>query len=45
LAEVLDEFAPLAQDRWSQWRRRSNSSHLPERFEPVLRIVIEFADP
>ena len=44
LAEVLDGFGPLAQVRWSQWRRRSNSDHLPEHFEPVLRIVIEFAD-
>jgi predicted nucleotidyltransferase component of viral defense system len=45
LAEVLEGFAPLAQARWSQWRRRSNSDHLPEQFEPVLRVVIEFADP
>jgi Nucleotidyl transferase AbiEii toxin, Type IV TA system len=45
LAEVLDGFAPLAQARWSQWRRRSNSDHLPEQFQPVLRVVIEFADP
>jgi hypothetical protein len=45
LAEVLDGFAPLAQARLSQWRRRSNSDHLPEQFEPVLRIVIGFADP
>jgi hypothetical protein len=45
LAEVLDGFAPLAQARWSQWRRRSNSGHLPDQFEPVLRVVIEFADP
>jgi hypothetical protein len=45
LAEVLDGFAPLARARWSQWRRRSNSDHLPDRFEPVLRVVIEFADP
>jgi hypothetical protein len=45
LAEVLDGFAPLAQARWSQWRRRSNSDHLPDQFEPVLQVVIEFADP
>lgn len=45
LAEVLDGFAPLAQDRWAQWRRRSNSDHLPEQFDPILQAVIAFADP
>jgi hypothetical protein len=45
LADVLDGFAPLAQGRWAQWRRRSNSDHLPEQFEPVLQAVIAFADP
>jgi hypothetical protein len=45
LAEVLDRFGPLAQGRWAQWRRRSNSDHLPEQFEPILQAVIAFADP
>lgn len=45
LAEVLDGLAVLAQARWAQWRRRSNSDHLPEQFERVLQVVIEFADP
>jgi hypothetical protein len=45
LAEVLDGFGPLAQGRWAQWRRRSNSDHLPEQFEPILQAVIAFADP
>ena len=45
LAEVLDGFAPLAQGRWAQWRRRSNSDHLPEQFGPILQAVIAFADP
>jgi hypothetical protein len=45
LAEVLDGFGPLAQARWAQWRRRSNSDHLPEQFEPILQAVIAFADP
>ncbi len=45
LTDVLDGFAPLAQARWAQWRRRSNSDHLPELFDPVLRGVVEFADP
>jgi len=45
LVEVLDGFDSLAQRRWAQWRRRSNSDHLPEQFESVLRSVIDFADP
>ena len=45
LADVLDGFAAFAQGRWSQWRRRSDSDQLPERFEIVLEAVIEFADP
>ncbi len=42
---MIDGFAPLAQDRWAQWRRPSNSGHLPEQFEPILQAVIAFADP
>jgi hypothetical protein len=42
---VLEGFAPLAQTRWAQWRRRSNSDHLPDQFVPVLQAAIEFADP
>lgn len=45
LAEVLDGFAVLAQSHWLQWRRRSNSDHLPEQFDTVLGVVIELADP
>ncbi len=45
LAEILDEFADLAQAQWARWRRRSNSQHLPEQFAPVLQSVIVFADP
>lgn len=45
LAEVLDGFADLARTRWVQWRRRSNSDHLPEQFDPLLKAVLEFADP
>lgn len=45
LSEVLDGFTALAQNRWSQWRRRSNSDHLPEQFATVLTVVVEFADP
>ena len=45
LADVLDGYAELAQGAWAQWRRRSNSDHLPERFAEVLTVVIAFADP
>lgn len=45
LAEVLDGYAELGQARWSGWRRRANSDHLPEQFAPVLDAVFAFADP
>lgn len=45
LAGVLDGYADLAQGRWSAWRRRSNSDHLPKAFAEVLAAVICFADP
>lgn len=45
LARVLDGYAELGEARWVQWRRRSNSDHLPEQFAPVLEAVIAFADP
>jgi hypothetical protein len=45
LADVLDGYADLAQGRWSAWRRRSNSDHLPDEFAAALAAVINFADP
>jgi len=45
LAEVLDGYADIGQTRWMQWRRRSNSDHLPEDFTSVLEVVVAFADP
>ena len=45
LADVLDGYAELGQARWGQWRRRSNSDHLPAQFASVLDAVIAFADP
>ena len=45
LAEVLDGYADIGQSRWVQWRRRSNSDHLPEDFTQVLQVVVAFADP
>lgn len=45
LTQALDGFVDLAQARWTQWRRRSNSDHLPESFATVLQAVVAFADP
>ncbi len=45
LADVLDGYAELVQDRWHGCRRRSNSDHLPVQFAFVLEVVIAFADP
>lgn len=45
LVEVLDGYAELGRFRWEQWRRRSNSDHLPETFGSVVEVVISFADP
>jgi hypothetical protein len=45
LADVLDGFADLAQGRWSAWRQRSNSDHLPHALLEVLAATISFADP
>ena len=45
LADVLDGYAVLGQDRWVRWLRRSKSTHLPEQFASVLEAVIAFADP
>src|SRR5699024_10867866 len=45
LVEVLDGYAELGQARWEQWRRRSNSDHLPEQFATVLGAVVTFAYP
>lgn len=45
LARVLDGYAGVGQARWVQWRRRSNSDHVPEQFATVLDAVITFADP
>lgn len=45
LVEVLEGYVDVAQARWTLWRRRSNSDHLPEQFETVQDAVITFADP
>jgi predicted nucleotidyltransferase component of viral defense system len=46
LAEVLQGYAPLAQSRWTAWRRRQRlETHLPADFAAVLAQVTGFADP
>ncbi len=46
LAQILDGFANLAQQKWSSWRRRQRLDHqLPGDFTDILTHVIRFADP
>ncbi len=46
ISEVLVGYAPLAQSRWSAWRRKQRLTDLtPESFAAVLDQVLVFADP
>ena len=46
LAQVLDGYPALAQQRWSAWRRKHRlDDRLPDRLADVLDAVITFADP
>ena len=46
LAQVLDGYPALAQQRWTAWRRKQRlEDRLPERFDDLLASVISFADP
>jgi hypothetical protein len=46
LAEVLDGYPALAQQRWAAWRRKHRlDDRLPDRFDELLASVITFADP
>ncbi|HWE89424.1 MAG TPA: nucleotidyl transferase AbiEii/AbiGii toxin family protein [Pseudonocardiaceae bacterium] len=46
LADALDGYAALAQQRWAVWRRRQRlDDRLPARFTDVLDAVIGFANP
>ena len=45
LRELLDGFAPLAQARWSAWRRRQQLANTPAQFIDLLETVMSFADP
>jgi hypothetical protein len=46
LAQALDDYGEIGQQRWTAWRRRQRlEDRLPERFGDVVAIVIDFADP
>ena len=46
LAQALDDYGQIGQQRWTAWRRRQRlEDRLPEKFGDVVATVIEFADP
>ncbi len=46
LAQTLDGYEQIGQQRWTAWRRRQRlESRLPQQFGDVLAAVIDFADP
>ncbi len=46
LAEVLGDYAPLAQSRWSAWLRKQRlTDGVPNDFGLLLHTIGEFADP
>lgn len=46
LSDALAGFAPLAQARWTAWRRRQQLAlNSPERFTDILAAITNFADP
>ena len=46
LIEILAGYGEIGQERWAAWRRRQRlEDRLPERFEDLLTLVIDFADP
>lgn len=45
LMDVLDCYAPLAQSRYSAWRRQNRRDELPAQFQELLDRVFTFADP
>lgn len=46
LGSLLEAYPPLAQDRWSAWRRKQAlETAVPEDFTAVLTAVAAFADP
>ena len=45
LATVLAGYAPLAQAKWAQWRRKLRLEALPAEFAETLAGCLSFADP
>lgn len=46
LAQALDDYGQIGQQRWTAWRRRQRlEDRLPEKFSDVVAAVIDFADP
>ncbi len=45
LGDVLEGWAPVAQGKYSAWRRKHQRAALPEVFQDVLDAVIHFTDP
>ncbi len=46
LAQVLDDYGQIGQQRWTAWRRRQRlEDRLPEPFGDVVATVIDFTDP
>ena len=46
LAQALDDYGQIGQQRWTAWRRRQRlEDRLPEPFDDVIAAVIDFADP
>jgi predicted nucleotidyltransferase component of viral defense system len=46
LAQALDDYGQIGQQRWMAWRRRQRlDDRLPEQFSDVVVAVIDFADP
>ncbi len=45
LAQTLDDYGQIGQQRWTAWRRRQRlEDRLPEQFGDVVAAVIDFAD-
>lgn len=46
LAQILDGYGEIGQQRWVAWRRRQRlDDRLPESFDEAVAAVIDFADP
>jgi len=46
LAQILDGYGEIGQQRWFAWRRRQRlEDRLPESFDEAVAAIIDFADP